>query len=420
MNHLLQQHMTLEEMTMALAGELPPERQEAFERHRAACEDCAAAYAEQAFARQTLAALGKEPAMPERLAMQLHEQLTREHQTPPVEEETASPALVHFPARLSNDKPARRRFQPPRWVAAHRVASIALAAFLAVGLMAGSVYAVTSLLDQVIGYDPGAKQVNLDNQFVAVNQSQTIGGFTITLNKAYADANRVIIAGTVKKPSDHTYNNASPIAALTTNQGAPLPGLNGVGYGNRSGGDAFVDSYDGAAITGNPKTLRLHLEISGLDVAQQDGDDSTIQTYTVSGSASFDFSVPFHAGRVANLHQSLTVGGGTVTLERVVVTLSETRVYLLGTPPDPAELKNSIAPAPDLIAHLSVGGWDSDHSDGAIIQWEAPNGLIVFSYQDSLFDQHGTWTLTVQTSGSAQPSETPFTGGPWTFHFVVP
>ncbi len=416
MNYLLQQHMTPEEMALALAGELPPERQEAFERHRSACQDCAAAFAEQVFARQMLASLGREPAMPERLATKLHAQLMQESQTPPAEEEAASPVLVPFPARpaglspaLANKRQTQRRFQPPRWVAAHRVAVIALAAILAVGLMAGSVYAVTTLLDQVIGYDPGTKQVDLEHQYIEVNQSQTIGGFTVTLEKAYADANRVIIAGTVKKPSGHIYNHAMLLgAALTTDQGVTLKQIGGDGYGNRNGNDAYVSWFDGAAINGAPKTLSLHLTATGLDVTQQDGDDSTVQNYTVPGSVSFDFSVPFHTGRVANLHQSLTVGGTTITLERVVVTLSETRVYLQAGVPDQQQSQDGKGPVP-LITHLSVGGWDSDHSQGAISEWETPDGLTEISYSVSLFDQHGPWTLTVQATDDS-----------WTFHFNVP
>jgi hypothetical protein len=417
MNSLLQQHMTPEEMTMALAGELSPERQEAFERHRSACEGCAAAYEEQIFARQTLAALGKEPAMPERLATKLHAQLTQESQMPPAEEEAASPGLVYFPAQRASDKPtatptrqARRRFQPPRWVAAHRVASIVLAAFLAIGLMAGSVYAVRTLLDQVINSDPGTKQADLEQQFVPVKQSQTIGGFTVTVEKAYADANRVVIAVTVKKPAGHIYNSAFPDFTLTINQGVKLPQNSGSGYGNRNGDDAYVDSYDGAAITGNPKTLSLHLELNAIYVAQQDGDNSTFRSYTVAGSASFDFSVPFHAGRVASLHQSSTVGGSTLTLERVVVSLSETRVYLQVGMPDQQQSQDGKGSMP-LITHLSVGGWDSDHSQGAISEWRTPDGLTEISYGVSLFDQHGPWTLTVQASSD---------GPSWTFHFIVP
>jgi hypothetical protein len=134
-----------------------------------------------------------------------------------------------------------------------------------------------------------------------------------------------------------------------------------------------------------------------------------------------DFTLPFHPGRVALLNQQLTVNGGTVTLEKVVLTPSELRIYLAGV-------------GDNFIAHLSTGnvfdGWDSDStrdSVGPISQWTTAEGLSAVSYFAALYQRHGEWTLRVRLwtgGGEAQsfhgtPIPVP-TGGPWTFHFVIP
>lgn len=410
MTHLLQQHLTPEEITLALAGALPAARQEAFEQHRRECKRCAAACAAQSLARQTLAHLGPEPAMPAPLDSRLQKLLAKETQPHPTSAEATQSVLDHFPTSEAGSKPTLASTRPARRVAAHRVVIIALAALLALALMAGSVYSVTSLLNQVIDSDPGTKQVDLEHLYVPVNQSQTIDGFTVKLEKAYADANRVIVAVTFKEPAGHTYNNVFMLGTkMTANQNVTLPMLGGSGSGNRQAANAFVLWFDGAAISGAPKTLSLHLTATGLNVAQQDGDQSTFKDYTISGAISFDFTIPFHAGRVANLHQSLTAGGTTLTLERVVVTLSETRIYLQGS-------------LIGFATRLSVGNWNSDTGPvGSVVVWPTADGMTMISYGASLFNQHGSWTLKIWASGATQvKSGTPVTGGPWTFHFNVP
>ncbi len=133
-----------------------------------------------------------------------------------------------------------------------------------------------------------------------------------------------------------------------------------------------------------------------------------VRPFQVTGPLVFDFTVTFHPGRIAEPHQSVTVGGQTVTLERVVVTVSETRVYLRGIKPD------------WVIGTLSVGGWTSDPfrnpQGGPIGAGATPDGLTVISYADALYDKHGEWTLVVSYANNSQAPH----GGPWTFHFVVP
>lgn len=317
-----------------------------------------------------------------------------------LEGRAAQPERAH-PARQGRLQPLARWFLAPRPLP-QRLGSIALALLLALLLTIGSTYAVGTILDRVLHMEPGTQQIALQNLYQPINQSQTIQGFTITVAEGYADANRVIVTYTVKKPVGHIYNHATPLGTLATQDGLVLPDYGGDGYGNRTGDDAYASFFDAAGISGNPQELHLRLNVQGLDVAQQDGNDATLCTYQIPGSLSFDFSLAFHPGRIANVHQTVTIGGTAVTLERVVVTLSETRVYLRGIDDR------------SLVARLSVGGWDSEHGPvGPIGLMGGKSGAsgdqAIIYFSASLYDKHGEWTLAVTAGGN--------TG---TFHFVVP
>ncbi len=346
------------------------------------------------------------------------EQLDAVYTTPaPPPHLTLAAALELRAGAAQGERSARQkpRVRLVRWVLAprplaQRLAGVAIAMLLALVLTVGSSYAVGTILDRVLHFEPGTEQIELKNLYQNINQSQTMQGFTLTVAQGYADSNRVIVTFTVEKPAGHTYNHASPLgAALTTRDGLALPGYSGNGYGNRAGDDAYASFFDAAGISGNPQALHLHLAVQGLDVAQQDGNDSTLRQFQIAEPGSFDFSLTFHPGRIANVHQTVTVGGTAVTLERVVVTLSETRIYLHGIDVE------------GLVSMLSVDGWDSEHGHVGPIGSFASGGQAVVFFSASLFDKHGEWTLTVQTAGGSANVSAPSAGnGSWTFHFVVP
>lgn len=195
--------------------------------------------------------------------------------------------------------------------------------------------------------------------------------------------------------------------SLRTSSGTVLPSRGLVGYSVPDATHAEVPSFDAADISGAPSELPLH-----LDARAQAGP----QAGEIWG---LDFTLPFHAGRVAQPNQQLTVNGGTATLKKVVLTPSELRIYLEGV-------------GDGFIAHLSTGnvfdGWDSEHDAvGPTNTWTTSAGLSAISFPAALYQRHGEWTLQVSLSPSSSPAPsfqgtpTPVpTGGPWTFHFVIP
>lgn len=296
-------------------------------------------------------------------------------------------------------KPRLNWFQP-MYRQPYRASRIAIiAALLAIVVLTGSVfaYALEPLLSRVFNMESGSQKVLQDNLFQPIGQSQTINGFTVTLERAYADANRVIIGYTIVKPKGHIYNSTMlSDTSLTTEQGITLRPIDGYGYGNRAGPDATAPSFDASIIQGTPKELHLRFEATGIDVAEQNG--PSIKFFQVKSLLAFNFTVVFHAGRVANLHLITTTGGTTETLERVVVTLSEVRVYARGN---------------GTIGELSVSTMSPV---SMTTSWQTNDHLTAMSFLTSLFDKYGEWTVHISVDQSVPSTG----GGPWIFHFVVP
>ena len=51
---------------------------------------------------------------------------------------------------------------------------------------------------------------------------------------------------------------------------------------------------------------------------------------TATGHYDFTFSVPFHAGRRVDVHQTVTAAGIRITLDHIIVTPSELRYFMSG------------------------------------------------------------------------------------------
>src|SRR5919205_760045 len=117
-------------------------------------------------------------------------QLSRSSTLPPQHEARVVHALRERAAERSRNDTARRL--PRRLLAQHR--SLALVAVVAVALvtLAGAAYATVPALSRV--FDMGvADNVLTENLGTRINQSQTVAGYTMTVERAYADSNRVLI-----------------------------------------------------------------------------------------------------------------------------------------------------------------------------------------------------------------------------------
>ncbi len=271
-------------------------------------------------------------------------------------------------------------------------------------VLGGAAYVV---IPAVFNVDAGARSLIASGQGVPLNLSRTADGYTITVTRAYADANRVIVAYSIHPADGKPLGQLRPFTTtVTTAQGVVLVDHGG---GSRDADGGFLDTYDAGPITGNPSDVTLHLTVPPpTTLLEMSGTPAPVTSAT--SPFTFTFTVPFIAGRVTNLHEVQTAGGTTVTLERVVVSPTETRTYLSGLG------------GTDLYADLSVDGWDSAHDSGTGVQgiiWQTPDGLIACDFPQPLLDKQGEWTLTIK-AGPATADGRKVTGGPWVFHFRVP
>ncbi|GHO47309.1 hypothetical protein [Ktedonospora formicarum] len=135
------------------------------------------------------------------------------------------------------------------------------------------------------------------------------------------------------------------------------------------------------------------------------GTGAAFRTPKVLGSATFDFSVPFHAGGIINLGQKQTADGETITLQKAVITPSAVRIFISGQQPwGKASLWATVNVAQDPKTYQVQAG--SPQVDGTFL-FSFPN--------DQLSGKHGTWILTVMEREN-HPGGSIRT---WTFRFTV-
>ncbi len=316
-------------------------------------------------------------------------------------------------------------------------------ALLVLGLvltLGAAAYAVGPVIGRLFQFSPGWQHVGEARLAQEVHLSQTIGDWTVTLERVYADANQILIAYTVSGPPGQ---NLIERATLTDNQGRRFPEMAGAGVTGASellgvrlppGQGAFVSAFDASAVQGQPAKLDLHLEIVlGRLVPVGDAlstplptapPTSTVaiapamryQEEPLAGPFTFDFSVPFIPGRVALVQESARVAGVTVRLERVVVTPAETRAILCFDPPE-GESESWVP-----IATLEAGA-GRDVADAISTVNHERAGCYRYSFIAPLADWHGEWKLTVTDlvgMDPNRPGEQTRIQGPWAFTFHVP
>jgi hypothetical protein len=301
----------------------------------------------------------------------------------------------------------------PRRLGRSRIA-IALALVVGLGLAAGTAYAGITLLQAVTASDPGAATVYQQNLGEGLNLSQTRGGVTLTLERAYADVNRVMITYQVRPASPGStfagFATANAQPAVTDSRGQVLAGYDSFfqtdPHTNKSVGIAV---YDAEIAANNVQALSLRVTVPGLHMTERSGDP------TIVGPFAFAFVVPVLSGQTIIVDKAVTIRGVVVTLDRVVATPSETRVYLRSS--------TAFAPTePYLTAYITGTGFDTRTavitSDDELVTsgstFQAPDGEEVVTFNDTVFGRHGGFVLTIDSVGGRKRI-----AGPWVFRFAV-
>lgn len=353
-----------------------------------------------------------------------------------------------WPAIRTRVQPRRRS---PHWaqlMPATRLgwAFLALALFLTFGAVT---YAVAPVVSRLFQQEAGLRHVEQASLVQELNLSQTVDGVTVTLERAYADANRIVVGFTIKDPNGQRYD-AYHHLTLTDMAGTVFSETIGFGVTGQSdmlqvslppGEGAYVLAFDAAPVEGVPVELDLQLVMKlekfvlpPAALEPPPTPDSppaeppmvvvleplpTPEEEAIVGPFTFDFSVPFIPGQTVEVQQTEEAAGVAMKLERVVVTPSETRAILCFEPPDDIEWT--------LVAALDTGeGREIPGGIGSRLGDADKEECHRLSYMGSLTGKSGEWTLTVtelvgtDLSQSQIPSKQIRLAGPWVFRFRVP
>ena len=357
------------------------------------------------------------------------------------------------PATLDLWPEIQARVQPQRcpllWTRLMPTTRLGWAGLITALLLAFSAgaYAVAPLLSQAFQMEAGLYHIEQANLSQEVNLSQTVDGITVTLERVYADANRIVVGYTVNGSTDMPDNrNLFPAqVTLTDEQGIVFPAIGGVGRFIPVGPGAeaaeawtggFVASFDAAVVQGAHEALHLCLVMDvetyvvptpmppTPDVYEDRGSPDPIVPVTTAGPFTFDFSVSFTPGHALEVQQTVEAAGVAVKLERVVITPSETRAYLCFDPPD-GESEDWWPTVSWSTAGGQIYGAGPGFHDQQVVTLGSARTMVnrngegrySCSVLASLDDQSGEWTLTVTELGQGEQTRL---AGPWVFHFRVP
>jgi hypothetical protein len=351
----------------------------------------------------------------------------------------------------------------PRWgqlVPSTRLgwASLVVALFLALGAVA---YAASPAVARLFQHEPGLEYVAQADLVQELALSQSVDGVTVALERAYADANRIIVGFMVQDADDQRRYRPRHLK-LTDAAGTVFRGTFGYGVTGQSdlfgvslspGEGAYVYNFDASAVIGTPENLELRLVVELEESAlppdavrpsaaptgppaesPQPGVAGHVVGYlrsspdeppqpivtglqstpvgVVVGPFAFDFSLPLIPGRTVDVQQTAEAAGVAITLEKVVVTPSEMQATLCLVPPDASREWLLIADG----GEDRYGGTTSALGErGAechrLIYWGALTGRF----------GKGTLKVTelVGFDPTGQGGQTRL-AGPWVFHFRLP
>ena len=253
------------------------------------------------------------------------------------------------------------------------------------------------------------------------------GGITVTLERAYADANRVVVGLTIQAPESQygTPGLRPSQTALADAEGRTYRPTFGLPASTVSDPDtrvvAQVMSFDASPLPPGVGQMTFELSVAELVGFVADEEDVVDRQVVTSGPWRFQFDLPIVPGRVVEPGQTVTAAGVTVSLDRVVATPSETRVFFRFTPPEgepprpwaPAvrldrdELTDEQRLANSVEVPRGSGAWE--------VRFPVPPGP---SDEDTTFTVVGL--VAFERAAVGQPAQQHRHDGPWTFAFRVP
>jgi hypothetical protein len=309
-------------------------------------------------------------------------------------------------------------------------------------LGAGAIAAVGSFIQQFLRGDPGLQAIYEQGLGHEIGISQTIEGYTVTLEWAYADGNRLILAYIIAGHAGTQYTNlSSDIYELSLRDtGERLPLQQGmvalidragevVDWEDPNGATPASDrslsimTFDLSPIVDDSLTsLDLRFETEAYGITFQQRTDLPMERFNDMKTGPeehfiFEFSVALvDDQRILQSPISVTDQEITVTLQRVTVSPSQTRVVVCFPPPDPARRWTAYPVLTTELGDVPGGGGVNAFMDGDL-------ACSDFTYLAPMLDYAGPWRLELTELvgfGSGGGSDQQRIAGSWAFEFIVP
>ena len=317
----------------------------------------------------------------------------------------------------------RQQHYSSRWIRMPKsfTARMVLAVVAVLTLGVGGVVAMNSILRQFISYDAGLNTAFTSGNSVQLNQSQTVGNYTVNLQWANADSNRLALGFTLAGfacPSEYVVCGIN--VKLVSQSGEEIPMIDG-----RSDDNLALRTYLYNFDLSSAKTdnlFRIEIVPYGMTNDGTDPDNPNLtrgHAVMFGQPISLDFSVDVNnMERVLSTSLSVSDQDILLTLRRVTVSPTQTRVVVCFAPPARDRSWTT-------IPHLTT--LDGDVIGGAVnyvLGVGESSGDICNEhlYNAALFDYTGDWTveITELVGFGQQGNDQQRIAGSWEFQFKVP
>jgi hypothetical protein len=296
-------------------------------------------------------------------------------------------------------------------------------AIIAALLLMGAASAITLLqraADQMPGWRVAYQQAE------HLDLRQTVGDYTLTLERGYADPNQLLLAFLVDGP-DGSFH-ALPRGEVVDAQGRSYLNLGGADINAaEENASATISSYQVPPGVGTSVQLTATID-DLLPVTHED-------VPAPKGPWVFHFSLPVHPVTVVSPAQSVTAAGVPITLREVRITATTTRVIVdldLSAVRDDqwtqwqmsdATLQHEKGPALSLEWAQLPPEWTGQPKAAIqelLLRMERGD-VEVRQTPAGAADPSGRWTLSIPRIGGYDGiGEVKFVEGPWVFSFEVP
>ncbi|MBA3801032.1 MAG: DUF4179 domain-containing protein [Geodermatophilaceae bacterium] len=260
-------------------------------------------------------------------------------------------------------------------------------AFVLVVVLAGGAVAGSGILTRVAESVP-AFAIAWERA-TPIDQSKTVDGRTVTVERAYVDANLILVGLTLRDRSGEPAEVGR--VEVRVDGVGDAPDMLGVGDMNR-------------VETAEVLTFQTPVGV---------GDDPGITLVVRDLPATFRFEVPNAGGRTVDPDLRTTASGVSVTLERLTIspTVISGRLALAG---GPIEIGEAWGPFGSIVA----GDTDTDIS--LVQPYTDDQPFVTFHTTEGSASPSGTWTIRIDEIVGHEDGEQIRLAGPWVFEVAIP